>query len=287
MEWEGSFNFHWRSSRKVSMIKYIPYLKSPAIWPEIGRRVIYRMKMMAGKVETPSEIEQARQQATRWCERQSISTEEALHRLGIKNELIIPIQDRFAADFQIADQHAKRCPVKMGGGGNLDLVYYLCDLIKTKKAIETGVAYGWSSLAILLSISQRQGTKLISIDLPYFELQNDRWVGVVVPRQYHDHWQIYRMADREGLPKAIKKLGTIDFAHYDSDKTYQGRRWAYDLLWKALRPGGMLISDDINDNLGFHDFCEEQGIEPVLVAYEDKYQGVLVKPNRKSVEKSD
>jgi predicted O-methyltransferase YrrM len=95
------------------------------------------------------------------------------------------------------------------------------------------------------------------------------------------NWQIIDRADREALPMALKKLPSIDMCHYDSDKSYDGRIWAYPSLWKALRPDGVFISDDIGDNLAFHDFCNQVNQVPVIVGstseVETKYVGVLVK----------
>ena len=73
-------------------------------------------------------------------------------------------------------------------------------------------------------------------------------------------------------------MGLLDLAHYDSDKTIEGRLFAYRLIWRALRPGGILMSDDVSDNLGFKQFCMEIGGEPVIVRQENKFQGLLAKP---------
>jgi hypothetical protein len=54
--------------------------------------------------------------------------------------------------------------------------------------------------------------------------------------------------------------------------------FAYPLLWNALRPGGFFISDDIQDNLGFHDFCIKNQFNPVIVESNGKYIGVIKKP---------
>lgn len=55
--------------------------------------------------------------------------------------------------------------------------------------------------------------------------------------------------------------------------------WAYPLLWDALRSGGIFISDDIGDNLGFADFTRSVAGEPIIVLSSERYAGVLVKPN--------
>ena len=77
-------------------------------------------------------------------------------------------------------------------------------------------------------------------------------------------------------------METIDLCHYDSDKTYVGRMWAYDLLWDALEPGGFFVSDDIGDNDVFRVFAKSVAAEPIVVESERydanvKYVGVLRK----------
>jgi predicted O-methyltransferase YrrM len=160
-------------------------------------------------------------------------------------------------------------------------LYHLCEFLKVKKVIETGVGYGWSSLAILLSLKNRDSSKLISIDMPYIQYNYDSFVGSVVPGELKKQWQLKQCSDRMGLESSIKQLGSIDLCHYDSDKNYVGRMWAYPRLWNALRKGGIFISDDISDNMGFRDFCVQQKIEPIVTELSrdgvTKYVGVAVK----------
>ena len=99
---------------------------------------------------------------------------------------------------------------------------------------------------------------------------------MVVPPQLKRLWTLHRMADREGLPRALVD-GPFDLCHYDSDKSVEGRLWAYPRMWAALRPGGFLISDDIGDNHAWRTFCAEIGREAVVVHSGSKHVGVLVK----------
>ena len=69
----------------------------------------------------------------------------------------------------------------------------------------------------------------------------------------------------------------LDLCHYDSDKTYYGRRWAYPKLWKALRPGGIFVSDDIQDNFAFREFVESRSLDYRVVESQGKYVGVCRK----------
>ena len=166
----------------------------------------------------------------------------------------------------------------MGGSANLNLIYWLCEYREARHVIETGVAYGWSSLALLLSLRNRRESRLVSTDMPYPGRNNDQYVGCVVPASLRSNWHVIRRPDRRALPKALEELSTIDMCHYDSDKSYEGRMWAYSLLWKALKKGGLLISDDIGDNVAFRDFADTVAVDPTVVVFENKYSGVLIKP---------
>ena len=136
-------------------------------------------------------------------------------------------------------------PFKMGGKGNIDLLYNICEETKAKYVAETGVAYGWSSLAILLSLKNRPGSKLISTDLSYAKMGNEDAVGIVVPKELKSSWTLIQEPDSAGLPKGLKEVPHLDVVHYDSDKSYLGRMNSYPILYNKLRKGGVFISDDI------------------------------------------
>ena len=76
----------------------------------------------------------------------------------------------------------------MGGASNIELLYYLAEHLKAENVIETGVAYGWSALAILLSLSSRKNARLISTDMPYPGLDNSKYVGCVIPNDLKGKW---------------------------------------------------------------------------------------------------
>src|SRR5262249_43805840 len=103
--------------------------------------------------------------------------------------------------------------------------------------------------------------------------------GVAVPDELRAGWTLIRQADRGALPLALQKVGSIDLCHYDSDKSYAGRRFAYPRLWRALRPGGYFISDDIGDNVAFHEFADEVAVQPTVVCTHEKFVGVIRKPD--------
>ena len=220
----------------------------------------------------------ARKIGEQWCSQKAVSAEELFKKLGISIDSP-GVKAEFPEVFSKAEKSAAHCPIKMGGAADLDILYRLAEAGEVKRALETGVAYGWSSLVLLLSI-QKRGGRLVSTDMPYPGMENDPYVGCAVPEELKEFWTLLHGPDRKGIPIAIASLGgEIDLCHYDSDKSIRGRKWAYPRLWRALRNGGYFISDDIGDNTAFRDFAEAAGSEPIIVRSGNKYVGILVKQN--------
>ncbi|WP_228430168.1 class I SAM-dependent methyltransferase [Chryseobacterium binzhouense] len=246
---------------------FIGYLKRPDLYPELGRKIIKnifnRNNAFKGKEKT-----------NLWASKIAVSQQEAIKKIfGLDFQRF---SEKYPQEFKHALDLQNACPVKMGGAGALELLYSACEFTQAKSAIETGVAYGWSSFAILTSLQKRNGI-LYSSDMPYLGQNGDRYVGCVVAEDLKSNWKLFRHADRESLPKILKECGEVDVMHYDSDKSYEGMKWAYETLYPRLRKGGVFISDDINDNSAFQDFCEQQKITPVVVEFEGKFVGVFVK----------
>ncbi|MBK1894427.1 class I SAM-dependent methyltransferase [Chryseobacterium paridis] len=246
---------------------FIAYLKRPDLYPELGRKIlkntVNRNNAFKGKEKTNS-----------WAKSKAISQKEAITKLfGVD---MFSFTTEYQNILNNAAQKEKKCPIKMGGPGALELIYYACEFSQAKNVIETGVAYGWSSLASLLSLEKRNG-KLYSSDMPYLGQNGDQYVGYVVPENLKTNWKLFRFADKESLPKIFGENGTFDVVHYDSDKSYDGMFWAYNELYTHLRKGGVFISDDIGDNSAYQDFCEKNNIDSTIIAMDDKYVGVFVK----------
>ena len=246
---------------------FVGYLKRPDLYPELGRKII------KNNFNRQSAF-RAKEKSNLWSSKIAISHEQAIEKLfGIPFQ---KVAEQFPKEYQNALEIQNNCPIKMGGAGALELLFAACEFTKAKSVVETGVAYGWSSFASLTSLEKRNGA-LYSSDLPYLGQDGDQYVGCIVPQHLKNNWKLFRHADRESLPKILKETQQIDVVHYDSDKSYEGMKWAYETLYPRLRKGGVFISDDINDNSAFQDFCEQQNIEPTVVEFEGKFVGVIVK----------
>ena len=111
--------------------------------------------------------------------------------------------------------------------------------------------------------------------MPYPEMGANRYVGSVVPDFLTENWRLHVGTDRKFLPMVFK--GKLDLFHYDSDKTYYGRLWSYRYIWTKAKSGFLLVSDDIQDNFAFKDFCDQNNLEPLVFKDGSKYIGTVKK----------
>jgi predicted O-methyltransferase YrrM len=253
-------------SKLRTLIWYLKQPKGIALTWLLVKRSIY-----ASKENTSKESKE-------WCRQNAIDLTSALQQLfPVMKDPVVDLQAAFPEQFSYAHQKAKTSPYKMGGEGNMNLLYNVCDQTCAEYVVETGVAYGWSSLSILLSLAKRPNSILISTDMPYAKMGNEDYVGIVVSPKLKTHWKLIKESDISGLPKGLKHIPHLDVVHYDSDKSYLGRMITYPKLYNKLRKGGIFISDDINDNLAFKHFCEKHNKQPFIVAFDNRYVGMFEK----------
>lgn len=264
--------------------------RNPALWPELRRmavRYATGLHFLPGRrARTRKRLAEERAAALAWCRERAVPAEELAQRLPVP---FTPadVRAEFPDAFREAGARVAECPLEEFGGirnhgiANLDLLYSLARAINARTVVETGVACGWSTLTLLLATADRGG-HVYSVDLPHCFTapdgrwrDGDEWVGVAVPHALRERWTLFRMADREGLPRALRAAAPVDLAHYDSDKTRKGAAFGLALLWDSLREGGVLIDDDCT--LALKALAERAGREPLIVEGDGKYQGILFK----------
>lgn len=167
---------------------------------------------------------------------------------------------RFASDLERRHKERfqeLRSSVQLGGGADYRLLYFLTRLTKPTTVVETGVAAGWSSAAFLSAMRVNGHGHLWSSELvydrPWMDTDYRSFVGMVVDPSLHDRWTPLMDGDRVNLPSILKEVSTVDFFHFDSDKSTAGRRFAFEAVVDRLSAKSVLVFDDINDNLHFRD----------------------------------
>jgi hypothetical protein len=172
----------------------------------------------------------------------------------------------------------------MGGAAFMGLCYVIARAIKPETVLETGVARGYSTAAILQALEDNSHGRLFSVDLPFFHPEAPSHTGSAIPEHLKakGNWQLNTGPDRRILPKLLERIVSVDFFHYDSDKSYEGMMRTWALVWSHLSPGAIFVADDIHAHDAFLDFCESLGLPPVVIPKPpgNFYIGLLRKPER-------
>jgi hypothetical protein len=131
--------------------------------------------------------------------------------------------------------------------------------------IETGCFSGWDSAVLLQALRLNGHGQLWSIDLPATEgrfsqigenagLSDGMRTGFLVPEIYRDRWTLIEADVRDALPGLLRDNGAVDMFLHDSDHAYTHMMWEFATVLPRMRPGGIIVSDDISWNTAFWDF---------------------------------
>jgi predicted O-methyltransferase YrrM len=165
----------------------------------------------------------------------------------------------------------------LGGGGHYPLLYFFARYLKARNVIETGVAAGWSSYALLLALEKNgNDAKLYSSDFPYFRYKNpEKLVGYVVEDRLKKDWRLFIDGDRNNLLQILAETGPVDLFHYDSDKSIEGRRYALAAVRPHLSEHAVVMFDDIQDNDHFMRLVGDEQLPFRVFGFGGKYIGVI------------
>jgi predicted O-methyltransferase YrrM len=165
---------------------------------------------------------------------------------------------------------------ELGGGGIYPVLYFLTRYHRPQVVIETGVAAGFSSQTFLQAIKANGVGKLFSSDFPYFRLKNpESFIGILVDNGVKENWTLDTRGDSVALKNFIREVPIIDLFHYDSDKSYTGRNFAWKIVEGKLGPSSIVIFDDIQNNLHFKRLVDKCQYHYKVFEFEGKYAGII------------
>ena len=199
------------------------------------------------------------------------------------NTISLPLWEEAITQSKIIEQNANKTleniKCKLGGGADYPLLYFLTRYLSPENVLETGVAAGFSSYAILSALQKNGKGTLYSSDFPYFRIKDpERYIGIVVEKNLRKNWNLFIEGDENNLPKIFKIVKKIDIFSYDSDKTYSGRSKTLNKVSKFLTENSVIIMDDIQDNSFFYDYIKENNISNWKVfKFNNKYLGIIGK----------
>jgi predicted O-methyltransferase YrrM len=160
------------------------------------------------------------------------------------------------------------------------IVYALARAVRPRSVVETGVCYGVTTGYILQALQVNRSGHLYSIDLPPLGENADSYIGSLVPQSLKYSWTLLRGSSKRLLPNILRERGSIEMFVHDSLHTLPNMRREFTTVWPFLRPGSVLVSDDIEENSAFAELSQRPEVRhSVILASGDKKAlvGVAVK----------
>ena len=157
--------------------------------------------------------------------------------------------------------------------GTAYLLYALVRHMRPSIAVELGVADGRSTQLILSAMDANAEGRLISVDIA------DEVGGSAAG---HPRWELRvhvpgRTASRQ-LRGLLAEVAPLDFFFHDAAHSYYDQYAEYLAGWEHLRPGGLLVSDDVDWSWAFLDVARRVNVKPVVLVDRRKAVGILRRP---------
>jgi hypothetical protein len=170
-------------------------------------------------------------------------------------------------------------PLYGAGETLVRIAYGAVRLCSPQTVVETGVAQGVTTRTILSALEANGRGHLYSVDLPVLFVSEEEFVGRLVPESVRRRWTLTLGPSRKVLPALVQNIAPIDIFLHDADHSYQAQLEEYRTVWPHIKPGGLLISDDVG-NPAFVEFAAHAGASPFLVGdpYARSAVGLLRKP---------
>ena len=111
--------------------------------------------------------------------------------------------------------------------------------------------------------------------MPYYFENAKLLIANLVDKKAYQNWKLL-IGPQVNFFNQFKNK-KFDFCHYDSDKSYSGRVNALKTLSPKITPQTVIIFDDIQDNLHFRDFVNQDRKEFYVLEFEDKFIGIAGK----------
>jgi len=131
------------------------------------------------------------------------------------------------------------------------LLYTLIRIVRPVRVLETGVADGYSAAIVLSALDRNGAGELHSVDI-----KDD--VGVLV-ECHQDRWRLHVVDDRDSM-RQLRRIGDnvkpVDIFFHDSDHRFVPQIREFELARAVLRPGGFLVSDDVDLSHAYPSFLE-------------------------------
>lgn len=131
------------------------------------------------------------------------------------------------------------------------ICYAICRAIRPATVVETGVAHGVTSTFILQALALNDHGTLHSIDQPPLRPDAARHVGLLIPAQLRNRWQLHLGSSRRLLPGLMRRIGQADMFVHDSLHTNRNISLELKAVCAAGRRPKVILADDVESNPAF------------------------------------
>jgi Methyltransferase domain len=171
-----------------------------------------------------------------------------------------------------------------GEPGMTRAIWCLARHVAPQRVVEVGVARGITSRFVLEALERNGAGHVWSIDLPpQMKESLHHEIGAAVSDQLRARWSYIEGSSRRRLPALLSEVREIDLFIHDSRHTERNLRFELDHAWAILKPGGMLVADDIDLNWGFHSFTQTFSGHRSLICHAEPLQPDLTRRDQKGL----
>jgi predicted O-methyltransferase YrrM len=129
--------------------------------------------------------------------------------------------------------------------GRFKVWYAIVRIVRPNLVLETGVHDGLSSALILRAMSRNDRGRLVSVDLPDFDLPiSVDGPGWLIPSDLRSRWRLCLEDSRRVLPALAREYAPIDIFIHDSDHSVDVQDFEYRTVRSYLAAEGLLLGDD-------------------------------------------
>ena len=135
----------------------------------------------------------------------------------------------------------------------LQLAYLIVRASKPQFVVETGVANGLTTWAVLQALEHNSYGQLYSVDPCRIESRGGE-TGYLVPRSLRHRWTLLPGRSKRELPQLLDRIGAPDVFVHDSLHTYRNVLFELTEVLRRDSPGRrFVIADDVEANTAFVD----------------------------------
>jgi len=150
-------------------------------------------------------------------------------------------------------------------------IWCLTRHLQPRTVVECGVGTGLHARFVLEALALNRAGHLYSIEPPVAEPASPRHLGLAVEPRAAQRWSLFADSGKRALPELLARIGMVDMIVYDNPRPDHETHFEINLAWGALKPGGVMIIDDIDVNGAYQFFIERHpdyralvcGAEPI------------------------